>query len=233
MKVSFVWFDIGYTLLYMQREITYQKALRELGHEVALKDIEREFHLTDKLFMREYPGIFLKEKEVYMPSYLGLMNYRLGVSLNVCELDSCWDDIKKKTDPYWLPFEGVKDVLLALERNSVGLGIISNWDCTARDVLRAAGLIDFFDHLIISCEVDCIKPDPRIFDIALHQAGLPARECIYIGDNYYDDALGSRKVGMPALIINRFGRMGVEEIEDCPVISRLSDLFKFIELEEN
>ena len=232
MKVSFVWFDIGYTLLYMQREATYQKALRELGHEVALDDIEREFHLTDKLFMREYPGIFLKGKEVYMPSYLGLMNYRLGVSLNVCELDSCWDDIKKKTDNYWLPFDGVKEVLVELKQNSISLGVISNWDCTARDVLRAAGLIDFFDHLVISCEVDCIKPDRRIFDIALDQAKIPARDCLYVGDNYYDDALGSRKVGMAALIINRFGKLGVEEIEDCPVIGHLSDLFNFIEFEE-
>ncbi len=36
MNISFVWFDIGYTLLYMQREITYQKALREFGIDVPL-----------------------------------------------------------------------------------------------------------------------------------------------------------------------------------------------------
>ncbi len=59
MNISFVWFDIGYTLLYMQRETTYQKALREFGIDVPLEDIEIEFHLTDKLFMREYPGFFL------------------------------------------------------------------------------------------------------------------------------------------------------------------------------
>ena len=78
--------------------------------------------------------------------------------------------------------------------------------------------------------MDCIKPDPRIFDIALQKAAVSARDCIYIGDNYYDDALGSRRVGMPAMIINRFGKLGVEEIHDCPVIGRLSDLFKLIEL---
>ena len=228
MTVSFVWFDIGYTLLYMQREATYQQALKEFGHEVPLVDIEREFHLTDKLFMRQYPGLFLKGREVFMPSYLGLMNYRLGLSINVCELDSCWEEIKKKTDNYWLPFDGVKEVLAELRQNSVGLGIISNWDCTARDILTTAGLIDFFDHIIISCEVDCIKPDALIFDMALQKAAVSARDCIYIGDNYYDDALGSRKVGMPALIINRFGNLGVEEIEDCPVIGRLSDLFNLI-----
>jgi len=228
LTVSFVWFDIGYTLLYMQREVTYQQALNKFGHNVALDDIEREFHLTDKLFMREYPGLFLKDREVFMPSYLGIMNYRLGLSLNVCELDACWDEIKNNIDSYWLPFNGIKEVLAELKQNSVGLGVISNWDCTARDILSAAGLIDYFDHLVISCEVDCIKPDRRIFDIALQKAAVAARDCIYIGDNYYDDAIGSRQVGMPALIINRFGKLGVEEISDCPVIGHLSDLFNLI-----
>ncbi len=228
-KISFVWFDIGYTLLYMQREVTYQQALRDLGHKIPLADIEREFHLTDKLFMREYPGIFLKDKKVYMPSYLGLMNYRLGLSLDVCELDVRWDAIKQNSDHYWLPFDGIKEVLADLKQKSVGLGVISNWDCTARDTLTATGLIDFFDHLVISCEVDCIKPDPRIFEIALQKAAITADNCVYIGDNYYDDAIGSRKVGMKALIINRFGNLGVEEIKDCPILGHISEIFNFLE----
>ena len=232
MTVSLVWFDIGYTLLYMQREVTYRQALKEFGHQVAIEDIEREFHLTDKLFMREYPGIFLEPRKVYMPSYLGIMNYRLGLSLDVCELDACWEEIKQNTDPYWLPFDGVREVLEELKHRSIEMGIISNWDWTARDVLAAAGLIEFFDPIVISCEVDCMKPDSRIFELALQKVDIPARQCLYIGDNYYDDALGSRKVGMPALILNRFGTLGVEEIEDCQLIPHISGLLDFIEYPE-
>jgi putative hydrolase of the HAD superfamily len=40
----------------MQRETTYQQALKNFGIDVPLADIEKEFHLTDKLFMREYPS---------------------------------------------------------------------------------------------------------------------------------------------------------------------------------
>ncbi len=228
MTVSFVWFDVGYTLLYMQREKTYQQALKECGYHVSLDNIEREFHLTDKLFMREYPGIFLKAREEYMPKYLGILNDRLGLNLDVPDLDLRWENIKRQTAHYWLPFSGVREVLAELKKRSIGRGIISNWDQTAREVLTAGGLIEFFDHLVISCEVDCTKPDKRIFEIALQQAGVSASDCIYIGDNYYDDALGSRKVGMNALVINRFGKLGVEEITDCPVIHRLSDLFDHI-----
>ena len=228
MTVSFIWFDMGYTLLYMQRETTYQQALRDFDIEVPLADIEKEFHLTDKLFMREYPGFFLEPREVFMPAYLGIMNYRLGISVNVCKLDTKWETIKANMDDYWLPFDGTIDILAALKRKSIGLGIISNWDCTARDILGAAKLSDYFDHIIISCEVDCSKPDPAIFNLAMQTAGVTARDCIYVGDNYYDDAVGSQSVGMPALIINRFGRLGVEEIKDCPIIKDISEISNFI-----
>ena len=229
LNISFVWFDIGYTLLYMQRETTYQQALQEFGIDVPLADLEKEFHLTDKLFMREYPGFFLQPREVFMPAYLGIMNYHLGLYLNLCELDTCWEAIKMDLDNYWLPFNGAKEVLLELERRSIGLGVISNWDCTARDILSSAGLSEFFDPLIISCEVNCSKPDSRIFNLALQKASAEAGRCLYVGDNYYDDCLGSRKVGMNALIINRFGSIGVEEIDDCPVIHQLSDILDYID----
>jgi len=228
LPVSFVWFDLGYTLVYMQRETTYQQALKNFGIDVALEDIEKEFHLTDKLFMREYPGFFLEPREVFMPAYLGLVNYHLGVRVNVCELNADWETIKSKIDDYWLPFNGIGAMLDALKQKSLGLGIISNWDCTARDILTAVGLIDYFDPIIISCEVDCSKPDPAIFNLAMQTASVSARDCIYIGDNYYDDAVGSRNVGMPSLIINRFGSLGVEEIKDCPVIRDISEIFNFI-----
>ena len=228
MAVSFVWFDIGYTLLYMQREVTYRQALKDFGLDISQQDIEREFHLTDKLFMREYPGMFLKPRKVYMPTYLGIVNYRLGVNLDVCELDARWEEIKQNTDPYWLPFEGVREVLDELKHRSIGRGIISNWDWTARDVLTAAGLIDYFDHLIISSEVDCNKPDARIFNLALQSASISAGECLYVGDNYYDDAVGSRRVGMETMIINRFGLLGIEEINGCRIIHHISEILDHI-----
>ena len=77
-----------------------------------------------------------------------------------------------------------------------------------------------------------MKPDARIFELALQKVDISARQCLYIGDNFYDDAIGSRKVGMPAVILNRFGTLGVEEIEDCPVIPHISGLFDFIEFPE-
>ncbi len=226
--VSFVWFDIGYTLVYMQREQTYRQALLQFGRDIPLEDLQREFHLTDKLFMREYPGVFMNPRAVYMPWYLGHLNFRLGVAVDVCALDACWEEIKKGVHPYWLPYARTREVLESLKRDSIGLGVISNWDHSARDVLREARLIDCFDHIVISCEVGHNKPHPVIFETALARAGVPPDACLYIGDNYYDDVLGSRRVGMDALIINRYGSLGVEEIKDCPIITDLSQLPAYV-----
>lgn len=227
MKIVYVWFDIGYTLLYMQREVTYRQVLKEYGAEVSLEKLEKYFHLTDKLFMREYPGVFLKERWVYMPWFLGVLNYRLGLSLNVCEVDERWEKIQEKTLNYWLPFDGVYQALEELKKNSIGMGIISNWDHSAQEILKNAKLHNYFEHKVISSEIGCTKPSAEIFKAAIDKAGVNARECIYVGDNYYDDAIGCRKVGMNALIINRFGSLGIEEIKDCPIIPHIGEVLGY------
>lgn len=226
--VSFVWFDIGYTLLYMQRETTYREALRRFGCEVPLEELRRAFHVTDKHFMRAHPGAFLKPRRVYMPWYLGQMNFTLGIAVDVCALDACWEEIKREVRPYWLPYPEAPAVLERLKRAGVGCGVISNWDESAREVLRTAGLIGYFDPIVISCEVGASKPDPAIFRAALTRAGADPARSLYVGDNYYDDAVGSRRVGMEALIVNRFGRLGVEEITDCRIIADLNAVVEHV-----
>ena len=50
-----------------------------------------------------------------------------------------------------------------------------------------------------------------------------------MGDNYYDDVVGCRKVGMRSLIVNRFGRLGTEEITDCDFITGLGELLALLD----
>jgi putative hydrolase of the HAD superfamily len=224
MTISYIWFDIGYTLLRMKREITYRQALKTFGQDVPLKTLEREFHWVDKLFMREYPGVFLKGRGVYMPWFLGILNYRLGIALDVAEVDKCWEKIQLSTKDYWIPFDNVHEVLTELKDSALRMGVISNWDHSARGLLERHGLIGYFDHCIISSEVGIDKPNPAIFNLAMQKADVVAQACIYVGDNYYDDAVGSREVGMQTLILNRFGNLGVEEINDAPIIQSLAQI---------
>jgi putative hydrolase of the HAD superfamily len=229
MPVSFLWFDIGYTLLHMRREPAYQKALRELGYEIDLEELKLAFHLADKYFMREFPGVFGNGRYSPSPWFLGVLNYRLGVKADLCALASRWHELQLEFQPYWVPYDCVVPALTELRRRGLRLGVISNWDASARILLARHGLERFFEHVVVSSEVGSEKPRMEIFHQALERAGVAAADCLYVGDNYYDDARGSRGAGMGCLIVNPYGRQGVEEIRDVPILSDVGQVPRFLD----
>jgi putative hydrolase of the HAD superfamily len=223
-KKTFLWFDIGYTLLYNLREPTYGQVLRELGADVPENDLVQAFHWVDKIFMREYPSVLGKDRRTYSPWYLGVLNYHLGLRLDLCKVFARWRELQDAIPDYWRAFEFTPSVLGKLRRKGLRLGVISNWDPSARSTLARQGLADYFEHVIISSEVGIEKPHEGIFRLALEKAGVSASNCLYVGDNYYDDAVGSMKVGMPSVIINRFERKGITEIHGHPIIRDIREL---------
>ena len=227
-KTSFLWFDIGYTLLYNLREPTYRQVLQEHGAEVSEHDLVHAFHWVDKTFMREYPGVLGKDPRTYSPWYLGILNYHLGLRLDLCKVFTRWRELQDATEEYWRAFDFAPAMLERLKNRGCGLGIISNWDPSARSTLARQGIADYFDPIIISSEVGIEKPDERIFLLALEKAGVSASQCLYVGDNYYDDAIGAMKVGMPSVIINRFERKGIGEIDGHPVIQDIRDIEDYL-----
>ncbi len=224
MKKNYIFFDLGYTLVQLKREEKLLKILKEYNVEIPLAELDKAFHVTDKLFMREYAGVLGKERDGYMHWYMGfLLNY-LNKRLPILEISDKFFEAQFKIKDQWHVYDFAHKTLEELKQRSFGLGIISNWDPSAREVLEKNRLLDYFDNIVISSEVKYEKPDPRIFEIAFEEAGVSPGDCLYVGDNYYDDVIGSRNVGMDAVVINRFGRLGIEELDDCIVISDVSEV---------
>ena len=232
MEKTFIWFDLGYTLLYLKREEPFLQTLGEFDLEADPDEVERAFHLTDKTFMREYPGLFGTDRRHYMPWYFGVIQYRLGLRFDLCRFFQRWQQRIGTQLDSWHPYPFVGEILESLGDRGFRMGVISNWDESARDILRIHDLDRFFEHLIISSEVGWEKPHVEIFRRALQDAGVEPGACVYVGDNYYDDAVGSRKAGMDTIIVNRFGTLGVEEVENCPVISDIRELDRVLEKRE-
>ncbi|GLC89889.1 HAD family hydrolase [Lysinibacillus piscis] len=61
----------------------------------------------------------------------------------------------------------------------------------------------YFDHIIISGDFGKGKPDATIFEYVMEKAGVTADEAIMVGDNLNTDILGSSRVGMRNVWINR------------------------------
>lgn len=78
------------------------------------------------------------------------------------------------------------------------VGLISNAWPDLRDYIARQKFDDAFDHMVISGEVGVMKPEPRIYQIALEQAGVSPDEAVFV-DDFYENIEGCEKVGMKGI----------------------------------
>jgi 2-haloalkanoic acid dehalogenase type II len=104
------------------------------------------------------------------------------------------------------PFVESMEVLGELKQD-YRLGMISNTFHQSFQPLREKFELDsYFEYIIPSYEVGLIKPNPKIFMLALEKFEVRPDEAIMVGDNWNDDVLGARAVGMRGILIDRSNR---------------------------
>ena len=84
----------------------------------------------------------------------------------------------------------------------VKLGLLSNagrgW--TAR--LRAKGVADFFDDVVVSADVGLAKPDPEVFRLAARRLGVEPTACLMI-DDQPQHLLSAQRAGLAVHLFER------------------------------
>lgn len=99
-------------------------------------------------------------------------------------------------------------VLEAIRRMGLKIGLISNVNSRGQvgANLRAYGIYQYFDPIVLSSEYGRRKPDPAIFHCAARLANVPASACVYIGDRIARDIDGAQRAGygMSVLIKHDF-----------------------------
>ena len=95
---------------------------------------------------------------------------------------------------------GVPEMLAALP---VPYGLCSNLS------LDYVPTLDRFPEItpmfrLLSCFVGCMKPDPRIYELVLEAAGVPADRIQFVGDTPAADLEGPIRAGMRAVHIDAF-----------------------------
>ena len=116
---------------------------------------------------------------------------------------------------------GTSDVLNELSQLGLRLAVVSNSDGMLEEGLKGLGLRRFFDAVIDSEIVGYAKPDPRIFEVALHAIGTAAARTVHVGDMYFADIIGARRAGLHAVLLDPFGDWGHV---DCVRMASLTEL---------
>ena len=83
-------------------------------------------------------------------------------------------------------------------RGKVKVGMISNAWSGLREYILSKKFEDAFDVMIISAEVKAMKPDARIFQIALEKLAALPSESVFL-DDFPENVKAARAVGMQAI----------------------------------
>ncbi|WP_312858081.1 HAD family hydrolase [Pseudonocardia pini] len=134
------------------------------------------------------------------------------------------------TDPEAAP------MLARLKERGIKLGVLSStmWPGEWHEEwLRRDGVLDLFDGVTWSSDLEFTKPHPEAFHAALAAVGAtdPTR-CVYVGDRPYDDISGAKGIGMRAVLVPH-SDIPVEQqvpvdVEPDAVIHRLAELPELI-----
>ena len=105
----------------------------------------------------------------------------------------------------------------ALERlaSRYRLAVVGNQGLKARGRLEAAGLLRFFEVVVISDEVGISKPDPRIFELALEQLRVAPDEAAMVGDRLDNDIGPARRLGIIGIRVWRGPHVWQRPIDAC------------------
>ena len=91
-----------------------------------------------------------------------------------------------------------------------------------REILQVGpGLGVEVDCVIDSGEVGVMKPDPRIFRIALDRMGLDPAETVFVGDVPAVDVAGARAAGLAPILLDRHDLYGDLDVPRLRSITEL------------
>lgn len=91
--------------------------------------------------------------------------------------------------------------LLKLRERGKRLVLVSNADALDALFWEESPLRRCFDAAVFSFRVGCMKPDPRIYRIAMERAGTLGSRSVFVGDGGHGELAGAKAVGMDAILM--------------------------------
>lgn len=224
--IKLVLFDLGLTLIKNNAPQIYKTCFSNLGKNFSTEEIEIAYHMTNKFFMRERKGLLGKGIDFYLQEYVNIICNELHCNQLSNDI---YNEISKSYKIKWELFDFTINTINIINNIGIKTGLITNWDFSCREILHKTTLEKYLNPIIISSEECVEKPSATLFEKALSYYNFSPDECIYIGDNYYDDFIGSNSVGMNCFIINPENKLGINEISNIKTITSIKELPQIIE----
>ncbi len=176
--------DLGKVILWFDNSIFYRRMMDYCPlSETQIREIVHKSPEFIELF--DSGRMTPREFFVWATSRLGA---RIGYD----------DFMAAYTDVFWVN-EPVLEIMIRL-KPKYRMILVSNVDVVRFNAIRKKfPQIMIFDDYVLSFEAGVMKPNPRIYKIAIEKAGAEPAESVFI-DDMQDNTDGARAQGMPAVL---------------------------------
>ncbi len=196
MALKAVIFDLFGTLVF--DKFSGKKFPLFLSRQAALLNLkEAEF---SSLWLASYQDRALGKFETLQDNLRWIGN-QLGQPLDPPAVEDSATAIVELTRQALAPRAQAVEVLYQIRLMGFKTGLISDCGPAVPLVWKETSFAGLFDATVFSCREGLKKPDPKFYQIILERLGVPARECLYVGDGHSGELEGAKGMGMkPALI---------------------------------
>lgn len=108
-----------------------------------------------------------------------------------------------------IAFPDARRALVSVRRAGLPVGVLTNGDSgNQRRKLRACGLEELVDRIVVSEDIGVHKPDAAAFSAMAVALGVPLAALAHVGDDLVHDVDGATAAGAQAIWIVRSGSAG-------------------------
>ncbi|WP_149274815.1 YjjG family noncanonical pyrimidine nucleotidase [Pareuzebyella sediminis] len=221
-----VFFDLDHTLWDFERNsaLTFEKILSENDIAVDLPDFLEVYVPANLDFWKRYrEGKITKEKLRYQR--LKTVFDELGYPVSDTVIFKLSEEYIAHLSSYTHLFPNTVAILNYL-RPKYRLHIITNgFEEVQNRKLKNSKIHSYFHQIINSEMAGVKKPDPKIFELALHMAKTKPELSLMIGDSLEADILGAKAVGFHTL---HFNAHNDPHHEFCQMIHDLNEIKTYL-----
>jgi HAD superfamily hydrolase (TIGR01549 family) len=232
MAIKAVFFDWFNTLARYEpaRDESAHQVMREYGYEVTLDKVRQAMAGADKDWFEENARSPIRLRSVAEQAKAYARHHQLillGAGINLSAKPELLAKIVTRMQSlssamHFVLFNDVVPALKSVRERKLAIGLLTNLDRDMAAMCRELGIGSYIDVTVTSGEIGVDKPDPRIFQAALKRANVAATEAVLVGDQYKNDILGARGVGMKGILIDRQDMLS--DITDCPRLRTLTEV---------
>jgi putative hydrolase of the HAD superfamily len=207
MDFKTVFFDVYQTLVSLNENgneeawNVFSKFLSSHGVVINTAQFQEALSQEKKKYYQSVDDPEMKLRHHSLPDLINVifLNYNIRIGQEEL-LDLIW----KFRQTYYSDvklYPGVKNVLKELsQRYTLVIASYTQGSYTCRE-LEKLGIAQYFSHFIFSSDIGYRKTDQEFYRICLQKINNKPDECLMVGDNYLQDVVIPKRVGLKAVLI--------------------------------